>query len=1133
MSLPSFGVRNPVVANLTMFAIIAAGLLFGLTLRREFFPEVAPTQILVVAPYPGAAPDEVEQALAIKIEDRLADLTGVKEIVTNVGEGAASMIIEFRDGIDIDESVADAKRELDALQDLPELADRITVAKLEPLLPVIIVTIFGDADERSLKSAIRQVEDDLKSIDGMGDIAVGGIRADEIVVEVRPEAMLEFGLSLTDVSDRIRSAMIELPGGSVRSATQTLGVRAMGVEERAKAVSEIVVLAGAGGRVVRLGDIADVRDDFVDRDRRFRFNGKPTVSATVFKKGDQDIVKMAEIVKAYVAGRRGEPLDKNFAEVFAEGMRRPGTTDPVSPRIEAYELGRSRGPAPGEIATTTDLSRFVVGRLDLLTRNAVSGGLLVFITLVLLLNWRVSFWVAVGLIVSLLGTLVVMRITGITLNLLTMFGLIIVIGILVDDAIVVAENITSKFEQGLPAKQAAIEGTTQVGWPVVATVLTTVAAFLPLALIKGNIGDFMKVLPIVVSCALLVSLIESLFILPSHMAHSLGSRSHESRGMRRVLSKIEKGFDRGREFLFGRIITPVYMRSLVIALRYRYLSLVAAISMTIVSVGLVAGGKLEFIFFETDDSETVNIELRMPVGTPVSETDKIVRMLEEACVAQPEVMTVFAQTGEIGDIDGSGGGAASGNVGQLILELRPVEERLRLEQRNSEDVMLAIRSHVGQLPGIKSLRMRGVSGGPGGASLSFTIVGLDRAKIDQAVSQLEHRLAEFTGVFDIANDTDSGQRELRFTLRDGAKELGFTRASLGRQIQAAVFGLEAYTFAGFREDVDVRVISPRSVRQSEEALENLHVFTPAGVPVQIKEVAIIEEAESYATIRRLDRKRAVTVTADVDRSVGANPEAIAAALEPTLRDIERTVLGVSILQRGRQQDVAESMSTLPLGLAVACGLIYLVLAWLFSSYIQPLIVMSAIPFATIGMIWGHIILGYNLTFLSLIGFVALTGVVVNDSLIFMEFFNGERRQGRTVVESCLAAGRARVRAILLTTITTVLGLMPLMLEQSFQARFLIPMAITISGGLISATAIILLLLPSMLVILDDIRRVTRSVWNGVWEPAVDPRAASAGFVHTTHAAAQPVKPALVSTTTRAAAKAVEPSAPVEVGAPDR
>ncbi|GAB4386957.1 MAG: efflux RND transporter permease subunit [Phycisphaerales bacterium] len=1088
MNLPRFGVDNPVVANLVMFTLIVAGLIFGVTLRREFFPPIDPTLVGITAPYPGAAPEEVEDALAIKIEDRLINIDGVDEITSVVSEGVASVVLEFEEGTDIDQAVADVKREIDALQDLPDQADRITVSEIEPRLPVIIVTLFGDTDARTLKEAIRQIDDDLRSLRGVGDTVIGGTLRDEIAVEVRPEALIEHGLSMPEIADRIRAAMVEVPGGSVRSSTQTIGVRAVGVDERAEAVRNIVVKAGGAGRVVRLEDVADVTTTFVDQDSRFRFNGKPTVSVTVFAKGKQDIVRMSEIVKAYVKGRRGEPLTLTLAERLAQLTARPGSDEPASERVRAYQLGLERGLPPGEIQTTTDLARFVVGRLDLLTRNAFWGGILVFATLVLLLNWRVSFWVAAGLIISLLGTLVVMRIADITLNLLTMFGLIIVVGILVDDAIVVAENITAKHEQGMPPREAAIEGTCQVGWPVVATVLTTIFAFLPLALIQGQIGDFMEVLPLVVTCALSVSLIESVFILPSHMAHSLKVTDAAGRrsGFVHALARAERRFDQMRDGLFNRVIIPTYARILRLTLRYRYVSFISAVALVVVSLSFVAGGRLEFIFFETDDSETVDIQLRMPVGTPVEETDRYVRLIEAAASRQPEVMTVFAQTGVIGDLSGGGGGGSGGNVGQIILELLPVEQRTARNMRDSDGVMHAIREELGPLPGIKSLRMEGVSGGPGGSAISLTVTGSNARHVDEAVDRLMNRLNEFVGVADLATDVDSGQRELRFTLRESARELGFTRASLGRQIQAAVFGIEAYTFAGKREDVDIRVMMPKSIRRSPEAIENMYVFTPDGRPIQIGEVAQIEEAASYTSIRRLDRERAITVSGDVNRATGANPEAITAAIQPFLRELERDYPGLRVLERGRQKQVAESMATLPLGMAVALGLIYVVLAWLFRSYAQPLIVMTAIPFATIGVVWGHLILGYSMTFLSLIGFVALSGVVVNDSLIFMEFFNSERRRGLPVAAASISAGRARVRAILLTTITTVLGLLPLMLEQSLQARFLIPMAITIAAGLMSATAIVLLVLPAMLQVLDDIKRAFRLLWTGQWESGPDP-----------------------------------------------
>lgn len=1077
MSLAAFGVKNPVVANLVMFTIIGAGVIFGLTLVREFFPETRPNLVAISAPYPGAAPDEVEDALTIKIEDAVEDLSEVEEITSTVSEGGTSIMVEFADGVDIDKAVNDVQREVDALQDLPDAADRIIVAKMEPNLPAISLSIFGDADERDLKDAAREIRGDLRTLPGMGDISLGGVRNDEVSVEIRPEALIEYGLSLPVIADRIREAMIELPGGSVRTATSNISLRSVGVEEKADAIRGIVLTA-SDGRAVRLEEVATVRNGFADTPLISRLNGKPSANMTVFKKGKQDIVKIAEMVKAYTAGRKGEEIELTVFEKLRSLVARPGSDAPLSNRHQAYLLGveRSSTALPGELTTTTDLARFVVGRMDLLIRNAFWGGVLVFATLVLLLNRRVSFWVAMGLIVSLLGTLAVMKFAGITLNLLSMFGLIVVIGILVDDAIVVAENITSRHEKGEPALSAAVTGTKQVGWPVVATVITTICAFLPLALIEGTIGDMLGVMPVIVGCALMVSLIESLFILPCHMGHSLKHADKVHREHKEgPLTRLEDKLDRYRDNIFTKGIAPAYVRGLRVMLKARYTTVAVAIAIVIGSMGLIAGGQLEFIFLESDDAETVTIELQMPVGTSLAETDRVARRLEEAVLQQEEVRSFFSVVGTIQSMMGDGPASSGTNQAQLILELEPVEFRTR----TSEQVIQSIRDATGELSGVKSLRLSGVSGGPEGVALSFTLTGgADQETLDRAGREVMDLMASYQGVVDIATDSEAGQRELRFTLREGARELGFTRASLGRQIQGMVFGLEAFTFAGIREDVDVRVMMPERVRRSLAAIEGQFVMTPDGRAVPLGEVAEITESESYATIRRLDGERSVTVSADVNRAI-ANPDEIASDLQARFGEIEAKYADVEIVARGRQKDMADSFRTLPVGFLVASGLIYVTLAWLFKSYTQPLVVMSAIPFATIGMIWGHLLLGYSMTFLSLIGFVALSGIVVNDSLIFMEFFNEQRREhGRSVYESALEAGRSRVRAILLTTITTVLGLLPLMLEQSFQARFLIPMAITIAFGLISATGIILIVLPCLLMILDDIKVTTHRLWTG-------------------------------------------------------
>lgn len=1097
-----------------MFAIIAAGLIFGGQLKREFFPEINPNLVVVTAPYPGASPDEVEDALATKIEDVIDNLDDVKEINTTVAEGVASVSIEFEEGVDIDQKVAEVKREVDALQDLPEESDRIRVEKIEPNLPTINVSLFGDADERTMKEAIKAIRDDLEDVPGMGDIVISGIRTDEILVEVRPEALIQHKLSLPMVADRVRAEMQELPGGTVKSSTTNIAIRTLGAEERSEQVRRIVVKAGADGQVVRLGEIAEITEGFVDVDKRSRLNGVPAYSLTVFKVGNQDAVEIAEMVKAYVAGAKGEPIELSFkerlgmffatvnaqrlhdqAKKHAEQAGEAITTEPnvqaATDRLLAYELGAARAasggiPVGSDITYTTDLAKFIVGRLNLLTRNALTGGILVFATLVVLLNWRVSFWVAMGLVVSLLGTLVVMYFTGITLNLLTMFGLIVVIGLLVDDAIVVAENITARHEQGEPALEAAVKGTTQVGWPVIATVLTTICAFLPLALIQGQIGDFLEVFPIVVACALGVSIIECLFILPAHMAHSL-HKSERAKGKQGWLSRVEAKFDRARDKFFNSVLIPRYIKLLRVALRFRYISVATAIALVVSTMGMVAGGFVEFIFMETDDSETINGELRMPIGTPTEITDKYLSRIEQVCLAQPEVQQCWAVAGEFASLDGAGAGGQQSHLGQIILEVMPVEQREEFNKnktdsdplmRSSPDLIEDVMAELGEMSGIKSFRLEGVAGGPEGPAITLTVVGDSGEQIAKVVEEVKETIGEYPGVRNIIDDSDKGQREMRLELRDGASELGFTTAMVAQQVRGAVFGLEPYKFAGDKETIDVRVTLPSEIRSSLAAIENMYLISPAGEAVPLPEIVHIEEVEGYATVRRLNRQRAVTVTADIDRQSGANPEQITAAFAPDIQEIARSYPGIQVLQRGRQEDVADSFATLPLGMLVAAGLIYVVLAWLFSSYTQPLIVMSAIPFATFGMIWGHFILGYSMTFLSLIGFVALAGVVVNDSLIFMKFFNEKRDAGLGTFDACIAAGQARVRAILLTTVTTVLGLSPLMLEQSFQAKFLIPMAITISCGLISATAIILVVLPCFLMIFADIGRLARTLWTG-------------------------------------------------------
>ncbi len=551
-----FGVRKPVPVNLLMFGLIIAGLVAGLSLRREFFPESDPEAALVTLPYPGATAEEIEQTLAIKVEDALASLDEVDELRTTISEGGGGITVVFREGTDPKEGLDEVERAIDALLDLPEESERIQVRLFEPNLPVIRVAVYGEIDEAAMKAAIQGVKEDLTSLPGMGEVVVSGVRGYEVRVDVDRHAMLEQGLSLTAIADTVRAWMIDVPGGTVRDEQGVIKVRTAGVETRARDIANIPLRADPEKGVLRLIDVAKVIDGFEDSDLINRFNGAPSATLTVSKVGEQDIVKIAEMVRAYIDGRVGREIQVGTFGRMLE-----------SHRIEAWELGHhSLHPLPegAKISALSDLARYVEGRLDLLKRNAMYGAVLVFATLLLFLNWRVAFWVGVGLFTAIMGTILMMSITGVTLNLLTMFGLIVVLGLLVDDAIVVSENIQTFHENGVPAIEAGERGAIQVLWPVVATVLTSVVAFLPLTFIKGQIGDLLGALPMVVACALSMSLVESILILPSHMAHSLASAGEPARWLTAIESWRDRVFMRrlidGHSWLLLKCATAISQR---------------------------------------------------------------------------------------------------------------------------------------------------------------------------------------------------------------------------------------------------------------------------------------------------------------------------------------------------------------------------------------------------------------------------------------------------------------------------------------------------------------------------------------------------------------------------------------------
>ncbi|MBA4029154.1 MAG: hypothetical protein C0475_08500 [Planctomyces sp.] len=1078
-ALARFSVTSPVLVNLYLCVILLVGLVLGTSIRREFFPEVRPNEVLITAPFPGATPEQVESALLIKIEDAIVDLENIKEVSSTAGEGSGTVRVQFYSSEPIQSAVDKIQRRIDGLDDLPEEAERIVVRELEPNLPVISLNLsptYGpdgrpSADERALKRAIIEIRDDLRRLPGMGTIALSGVRTDEIAVAVRPDKLLEHGLSLTRVADAISRATSDLPGGAVRTDTATISVRTVAADETAQAVRGIVVRGDPDGSVLRLGEIAEVRSTFRDVSQSTTLNGAPAVTATAFKVGrTQDAVEIAQTIRGYVAGRLGQAPTLGFLDRVKSSL---GLDVPYT---VGYRAGQARGdPPPGRIVLTNDLSRFITGRLELLTRNALSGGLVVFVVLLAMLNWRVALWVTTGLVTAVFGTLISMSALGVTLNLLTMFGLIIVLGMLVDDGIVVAENIYARWQRGEPPLTAAIEGTAEVAWPVVATVSTTVFAFTSLLLIEGRIGDFFGVLTVIVAIALGVSLTEAILSLPGHMGHTLRKLTAGTGRFDRAMLR----YDARRDAFLERALYGPYERMLRWCVRRRYLTLSATVAALIVSVGLLAGGRVKFTFLGSSDSETIVGNLRMAVGSPLSETARVVSAIERAALAQPEVSYVFAQAGAQTSLDGTDGGSA-GNIGQVFIELRPVEERQAMNGRKSDQLIVAIREAIGDPPGVRSLRLDSIQGGPEGPPLQYTITAPDPRALPAAVERVRRGMGSYAGVYGVSDDADPGQRELRIELLPGASELGFAVADVARQVRGSVFGIEAHTFASeyANEDVDVRVFFDEPSRRSLAAIESQHVFTPDGRAVPLSEVARISESRAFATIRRLDQRRAVTLTSEVDQAV-VSPEAVAAQLQPLFGAIISESAGaVRIVPRGRQQETRESLESIPYGFAAAMLLIFVNLCWVFKSYTQPVIILTTVPFAVIGMIVGHLVMGYDMTVLSLIGFVALAGVVVNNAIVLVEFYNTHRKNGVPALEAAVMCGPQRLRPVLLTSLTTIGGLGPLILEQSFQAQFLIPMAITICGGLLSSTVLVLVMVPALLVIYDDAARLLRFLWSG-------------------------------------------------------
>ncbi|MCH8251190.1 MAG: efflux RND transporter permease subunit [Planctomycetes bacterium] len=1033
------GVRNPVLANLIMVCVLVGGYLSIQRMPSEAFPEYSLDIISIEVVYPGASPEDVERSVCIPIEEALTGMDGVYELTASAAENVATIWFPVRAEVrDVTSVFEETKARIEQITTLPPEIEKPIVTERTSRWEVISIAIHGDISERTLKAFAREAKTDLMAMPEISQVNLSGVRDDEIEINLSEESLRAYGLTFDEVIRAIRRGSLDLPAGNIRTAEEEVSLRVTGQRLTAAAYEDLVVIDRPDA-LVRLRDVATVREGFSDTTTIGRFNGEPAVVLNVFKTPKEDTTVIADLVRRYVAGRQASLPDRVHMAVWG------------------------------------DNSVMVTDRIGMLVRNGVAGLILVFITLLLFLEIRTAFWVAVGIPFSFAGAFILMGLQGESINMISLFALIMVSGIIVDDAIVIAESIHARRRAGDSPELASIEGADRVALPVLGSSLTTIIAFMPMLYVIGIMGKFVHILPIVVMAAIVTSAVEAFFILPVHLCRRdpIGL-SKGNQGPTRVRRMIETAITRFIE----RCFRPVYRASL----RYRTVTVSVAIGAFLAIVGQVVSGRTPFVLFAKEDGNVLRARVRFPDGTPLSVTQAAVARIEDAArrlnddpeltpaAPGPLVSQVHSITGEFADWLVKHGN----NLCEVRIELMPAEKR----RIHNQTIISKWREQIGTIHDAQTFTIVRQKIGPIDAPLEIRLLGDDFDELQDAADQIEAKLAAYEGVTDVYRDLLPGKRELRIQLKPEARTLGLTLYDVATQLRQGYFGGEAVRVQRDREEVVVRVRYPPAERRSIADLESKRFRTVRGDEIPFSEAVDADWHQGFTSIMHQDGKRRVAVFADVDERV-TNAEMV-------LRDLEESFLpelvagynDVRFAFGGNRKQMDESVSSLMRGFGMALVAIYAVLAALLRSYIQPIVILITVPLGLIGAVVGHMVFGYSLTLMSLFGVVALSGVVVNDALVLIDFINREIRDGRSVQEAVLSAGEARFRAVVLTTITTVAGLLPLLAERSKQAQSIIPMAISLSFGLIFATALTLLVVPCLYLIVNDVRRFVRWLRHG-------------------------------------------------------
>ncbi len=1045
---------NTVFANILMTMIMVGGALSLSYMLRETFPEFSIDKISIQVVYPGADPEEVEEGIVFKIEEALEGIEGVKEYTTTAAENVGSAVVDVLEGSDPSEVLDDVKAKIDAISTFPVDAEKPVVTEVTMRRSVTMLSLSGKISEKQLKVLAEQLKDEIRGLDGISQVELFGTRDYEISIEVSEEQLRRYGISLAQVSEAVRSSSLNLHGGTLRTKGEEIRVRTVGRKYTGKELAEIVVLADSSGKLITLGDLATIRDGFTEDPISSEVNGEPAAFIMVFKTTEEDSIQIADTVKQYMAEKQPQ----------------------LPPGVHLQEF--------------YDGTSALRSRISLLTRNGCMGLALVFFLLWLFLDLRLSFWAGMGIPISLSGAMFILWCMGETLNMVSLFGFIMVLGIIVDDAIVVGEAIYVHRSTGQPPLKAAVDGVAEVAMPVIAAVTTTIVAFIPLSFIGGIMGKFIAILPVVVNSSLLISLLESLFLLPAHLSH-LPDLS-KSKPSRFPLSWLQRGTQAGLEWFISRLYVPF----VAVALRWRYIFLALAISSLILAVGLIQAGLVKFQVFPKMDSFLITSTVEFPEGTPATVTQKAVDRLEQAFLNVAERNKTASGKSIIEQrlklVGQSLGGSQGGNgphLGSVQFILLPAEER----GIHSNDLLIAWEQEVGSIAGARSLTFSGEAHGPGGSEFEVWIQGNNMNDLLAASDKLQEKLHTFSGMMQIRSDFSPGKNEFRLSLKPEARALGLTVENLARQVNAGFYGSEALRIQRGQDDIRVKVRYTQAERASVTDFQEMRIRTAAGQEIPLLSVANIDFGPGFSTITRTNGLRRVAVTADVDPK-RANAQEVFAALSAKngfFQQLQAAYPGLHISMQGEKKDMRESFSSIEISFPLTVLGIFVIVATIFRSYVQPLVILVSIPFGIIGAILSHLFMGYDLSMMSMFGIVALSGVVVNDAIVLIERINENLAEGMSFHNAIVKGGARRFRAILLTSVSTVGGLAPLIMEKDMQAQFLIPMALSLAGGVIGSTILTLVLIPSLLVIVNDGRRLIGWLRTGIWleREALEPAAA--------------------------------------------